>query len=213
MERIYVREWSWGYIVEHWVRVIAITVLTLTGTYIHWPFISGGPEGFIMAWMRFFHFVAAYALVLGLLVRVYMAFRSTFDRDWMDFSVIKNLGNVPDILGYYLFIKKSHKDYRKYNPLQALAYLVVAVVIVFTALTGAALYQGNIFGFIPAQASFRWVNALLGGESYTRIWHILAMWFFIVFVLIHVYMSVLATFVNRDRTISSIFTGYKLKSR
>ena len=211
MENIYKREWSAGYIIEHWVRVISIVVLTFTGLYIHWPFIAGGPESFIMAWMRFFHFTAAYALILGLVVRVYMAFRSTFDNDWKDFSIIENLKNVPDILGYYLFIKGSHKDYRKYNPLQALAYLFVAVVIIFTALTGGALYHGRVFLILSAPASFQWVSSLLGGESYTRIWHILAMWFFIIFILIHVYMSIMITMINKDRTFSSIFTGYKLK--
>lgn len=206
-----IREWSAGYIIEHWVRVISIVVLTFTGLYIHWPFIAGGPESFIMAWMRFFHFVAAYALILGLVVRVYMAFRSTFDSDWRDFSITENIKNIPDILGYYLFIKGSHKDYRKYNPLQALAYLFVALVIIFTALTGGALYHGRVFLILTAPDSFRWVSNLLGGESYTRIWHILSMWFFIVFMLIHVYMSIMISMINKDKTFSSIFTGYKLK--
>jgi Ni/Fe-hydrogenase 1 B-type cytochrome subunit len=206
-----IREWSAGYIIEHWVRVISIVVLTFTGLYIHWPFIAGGPESFIMAWMRFFHFIAAYALILGLVVRVYMAFRSTFDSDWRDFSITENIKNIPDILGYYLFIKGSHKDYRKYNPLQALAYLFVALVIIFTALTGGALYHGRVFLVLTAPDSFRWVSNLLGGESYTRIWHILAMWFFIIFMLIHVYMSIMISMINKDKTFSSIFTGYKLK--
>jgi Ni/Fe-hydrogenase 1 B-type cytochrome subunit len=206
-----IREWSAGYIIEHWVRVISIVVLTFTGLYIHWPFIAGGPESFIMAWMRFFHFIAAYALILGLVVRVYMAFRSTFDSDWRDFSITENIKNIPDILGYYLFIKGSHKDYRKYNPLQALAYLFVALVIIFTALTGGAIYHGRVFLVLTAPDSFRWVSNLLGGESYTRIWHILAMWFFIIFMLIHVYMSIMISMINKDKTFSSIFTGYKLK--
>jgi Ni/Fe-hydrogenase 1 B-type cytochrome subunit len=205
------KEWSVGYILDHWIRVISIAVLIFTGIYIHWPFMSGGPDSFIMASMRFSHFVAAYALILGLIVRVYMAFRSTFDADWKDFSVIQNLKDVPDILGYYLFMKGSHKDYRKYNPLQALAYLVVGLAIIFEALTGAALYHGSAFGFIPAQASFMWVSNMLGGESYTRIWHILVMWFFIIFVLIHVYMSLMINMINKDKTFMSIFTGYKLK--
>ena len=139
------KTWSLGYIIEHWTRVVAIAVLTLTGFYIHWPFIAGGLECLLMSWMRFFHFIAAYVLTLGLVVRLYMAFRSTFDADWQDFGIIRNIKNIPDILGYYLFIKGSHKDYRKYNPLQALIYLCVAAVIVVAALTGGALYQGNIF--------------------------------------------------------------------
>ena len=210
MKEELVKDWSLGYILEHWIRVIAIAVLIFTGVYIHWPFISGGPGSFIMAWMRFFHFVAAYVLVLGLVVRVYMAFKSTFDSDWRDFSIITNLKNVPDVLGYYLFIKGSHKDYRRYNPLQALAYLFTGFAIIFTALTGAAVYHGRPFLIFPVD-SFRWVNTLLGGESYTRIWHILTMWYFIIFVLIHVYLAITISMINKDRTFTSIFTGYKVK--
>jgi Ni/Fe-hydrogenase 1 B-type cytochrome subunit len=206
-----IKEYNLAYILDHWIRVISIGVLIFTGIYIHWPFMPGGPDSTIMATMRFLHFVAAYALILGLIVRIYMAFRSTFDADWKDFSIIQNLKNIPDILGYYLFMKGSHKDYRKYNPLQALAYLVVGLAIIFEALTGAALYHGNLFAFIKAPNSFMWVNNMLGGESYTRIWHIFVMWFFIIFVMIHVYMSIMINMVNKDKTLSSIFTGYKLK--
>jgi Ni/Fe-hydrogenase 1 B-type cytochrome subunit len=205
------KEWSPSYILDHWIRVISIAALVFTGIYIHTPFIAGGPDSAIMASMRFVHFVAAYALILGLVVRIYMAFKSTFDADWKDFSVTGNLKNIPDILGYYLFIKGSHKDYRKYNPLQALAYLFTGVVIIFSALTGAALYHGKLFGILTCPDSFRWVSTMLGGESYTRIWHILAMWYFIVFVLIHVYLAISITLINKDRTLTSIFTGYKMK--
>jgi Ni/Fe-hydrogenase 1 B-type cytochrome subunit len=211
MEKDMVRDWSTGYIIEHWVRVISIAVLTFTGLYIHWPFIAGGPESFLMAWMRFFHFVAAYALVLGLVVRVYMALRSTFDSDWKDFVTTDNFRNLPDILGYYLFMKTSHKEYRRYNPLQAFAYLSVAAMIIITLLTGAAMYHGYLFGFIKAPNSFRWVNSLLGGEPTTRLIHVFAMWYFIIFMLIHVYMAFMIGWVNKDKTFTSIFTGYKLK--
>ena len=210
MKEELVKDWSLGYILDHWIRVVSIAVLVFTGIYIHTPFIAGGPDSTIMASMRFFHFIAAYTVVLGLVVRVYMAFKSTFDADWKDFSIIENLKNVPDVLAYYLFIKGSHKDYRKYNPLQAFAYLFTGIVIIFTAITGAAMYHGRPFLIFPME-SFRWVNNLLGGESYTRIWHILAMWYFIIFLLIHVYLAITISMINKDRTLSSIFTGYKLK--
>ena len=205
------KEWSLGYILDHWIRVIAIVVLIFTGIYIHTPFIAGGPDSTIMASMRFFHFLAAYALILGLVIRIYMAFKSTFDADWKDFSITENLKNVPDILSYYLFIKGSHKDYRKYNPLQALAYLFTALMIIFTVLTGGALYHGKLFGILSCPGSFQWVSTMLGGESYTRIWHILTMWYFIIFVLIHMYLAISISLINKDRTFTSIFTGYKLK--
>ncbi len=205
-----IQEWNWAFIADHWVRVAAMVILIFTGFYIHTPFISGGPDSSIMANMRFFHFVAAYAFIIGLVIRVYLAFYSKFDPDWKDFGIFSNLINVPDIAMWYLFMKKEHKKYRKYNPLQAYAYLGVAFLIVLAAVTGFAIYHGKIFLFINSQAAFGWVNHLLGGESYTRVAHILIMWCFIVFMIIHVYLSWMNSAVKKDESFTSIFTGYKL---
>jgi Ni/Fe-hydrogenase 1 B-type cytochrome subunit len=215
MEREYIYAWSRTERIVHWVVTLAVAVLTLTGFYIHWPFVEGGAPGGVgvMAWMRFTHFVAAYALILALVVRVYLAFASVFSADWREFGLWRNLRSVPDILGYYLFLKRSHKEYRRYNPLQALTYFFWLLLVLFFALTGFALYRGRVFGILPAPDSFMWVNALLGGESYTRIWHYLAMWVFLITVAIHVYMAAITAWTNRDHTFRSIFTGYKAKPR
>jgi len=213
MERIYEYLWSVSYRVDHWVRVITLIVLIFTGFYIHWPFLPGSAEGgfAVMGWMRFAHFVSAYALVLGLIVRIYLAFKSTFDADWRDFGMGRIIHNIPDALLYYLFLKDTHKQYRRYNPLQALTYLFWAYLIVFMALTGLALYRGSVFGLLQAPDSFQWVNTLLGGEPYTRVWHFLGMWVFLVTTAVHVYMAILASWVQRDHTFRSIFSGYKLR--
>ena len=205
-----IQEWNWAYIADHWVRVAAMFILILTGFYIHYPFIAGGPDSMIMANMRFFHFVAAYAFIIGLVIRVYMAFFSRFDADWKDFGIFSNLINVPDIAMWYLFLKKDHRKYRKYNPLQAYAYLGVAFLVVLSAVTGFAIYHGKILMFIDSQAAFGWVNHLLGGEAITRILHVLIMWCFIIFMIIHVYLSWMNSAVKRDESFTSIFTGYKL---
>jgi Ni/Fe-hydrogenase 1 B-type cytochrome subunit len=207
-----VLEWNWAYIADHWVRVAAMFTLIFTGIYIHTPFIAGGPDSNIMANMRFFHFFAAYAFLIGLVIRVYIAFFSKFDADWRDFGIMRNLVNVEDILLWYVFLKREHKKYRKYNPLQAYAYLGVAFLMVLAAVTGFAIYHGNILLVIDSQAAFGWVNHLLGGESYTRIAHILIMWCFIVFMVIHVYLSWMNSAVKKDNSFTSIFTGYKLHS-
>jgi Ni/Fe-hydrogenase 1 B-type cytochrome subunit len=213
MEKEMKYEWDLTFRIEHWVRFIAVVILVVTGFYIHWPFMPGGPDSFIMEWMRFFHFVSAYALMLGLIVRIYLAFNERFSSDYMDFGIGEKFFGIGAMFGYYLFIKDSHKDYGKYNPLQELEYILVALMICFTALTGAALYKGHAFGFINTAVGFRWVNNLLGGESYVRIWHFLSMWIIIILVMVHVYMTVLKTLVDRDRTFTSIFTGYKLKKK
>ncbi len=213
MERVYVYEWNWAYRIDHWVRVLALAVLTFTGFYIHWPFLPAAALGGVgvMAWMRFAHFVSAYVLILGLVVRIYFAFNSKFDADWRDFNIIENLKNIPDVLFYYLFLKDRHKAYRRYNPMQAFTYLFWIFLILFMTLSGFALYHGKVFGIIPAQDYFGWVNNLLGGEAYTRVWHFLGMWIFIVTTAIHVYMAAMYTWVHRDHTFRSMFSGYKYK--
>jgi Ni/Fe-hydrogenase 1 B-type cytochrome subunit len=205
--------WSVSYRIDHWIRVIALVVLTFTGFYIYWPFLPGGAEGgfAVMGWMRFAHFVSAYILILGLIVRLYLAFRSTFDADWRDFGLVKNVRNIPDILLYYLFLKDTHKEYRRYNPLQALTYLFWVFLIIFMTLTGFALYRGTVFGLIQAPDAFEWVNTLLGGRSYTRIWHFLGMWVFLITIAVHVYMAASVGLIQRDHTFRSMFTGYKLR--
>lgn len=215
MEREYTYAWSLSVRIVHWAIALAVAVQALTGFYIHWPFLQGGAPGGVdlMAWMRFSHFVAAYALVLGLVVRIYLAFASVFDADWRDFSLWRNLRDLPDMLGYYLLLKPRHKEYRRYCPPQALMYLFWVFLVLFLALTGFALYRGTVFGILPAPDSFRWVSALLGGEPYVRIWHHLAMWVFLITVAIHVYMATITAWMNRDHTFRSIFTGYKLKPR
>jgi len=214
MEREYEYSWNLTYRIDHWVRVLALVVLVFTGFYIHWPFLPGGePGGFaVMAWMRFAHFTAAYIFILGLVVRLYLAFNSRFDADWRDFGVLRNLRNIPDILLYYLFLKDTHKEYRRYNPMQALTYLFWIFLVIFLALTGFAIYRGRVFGIIPAPDSFYWVNMLLGGEQNTRIWHFLAMWVFIITIAIHVYMATMTTWIRRDHTVRSMLSGYKLKA-
>jgi Ni/Fe-hydrogenase 1 B-type cytochrome subunit len=215
VEREYIYTWSRTDRILHWTTTLAVTLLTFTGFYIHWPFIEGGAPGGVdvMAWARFAHFIGAYALILGLIVRVYLAFASRFDADWREFSLWRNLRSVPDILGYYLFLKRSHREYRRYNPLQALTYFFWLFLILFLSLTGFALYHGKIFGVFSAPDAFRWVNTLLGGESYTRIWHYLAMWVFLITVAVHVYMAAITSWTNRDHTFRSIITGYKVKPR
>lgn len=206
--------WNITYRVDHWIRVLAVLMLTVSGFYVYSPFLPASAEGSfaLMSWMRFAHFVSAYVLILGLVVRIYLAFRSTFDADWRDFGLIQNLRNVPDVLLYYLFLKDTDKAYRRYNPLQALVYLFWAFLIVFMALTGFALYRGSVFGFIQAPEAFEWVNTLLGGRSFTRVWHFLGMWVFLITIAVHVYMAAIMGWVQQDHTFRSIFTGYKLRT-
>jgi Ni/Fe-hydrogenase 1 B-type cytochrome subunit len=201
-----VYHWTVAARIEHWVRAISIFLLIFTGFYIHSPFIAG-KEGFLMATMRLIHFICAYILVLGVFVRIYFSFRKDLIGDWKEFNPVKNFKNLPDILGYYLFLKKDHKEYERYNPLQSMVYYTLAILILLQGITGFAIYGGAPL----LHRAFNWVNILLGGETYTRVVHYIITWVFVIFIPIHVYMGILQTIEKRDSTFFSIFTGYKSK--
>ncbi|MFR4222971.1 MAG: cytochrome b/b6 domain-containing protein [Akkermansia sp.] len=61
----------------------------------------------------------------------------------------------------------------------------------------------------PRHWFYRWFMPLndLIGIPYVRLVHLIGMWCFIIFAMIHVYLSILSGNVDRDGTISSMFSG------
>ena len=60
----------------HWINVLAIIVLAVTGYFIGSPLPSQPGEAsasFVMGYIRFAHFTAAYLFAVGLLGRIYWA--------------------------------------------------------------------------------------------------------------------------------------------
>ncbi len=67
--------WEFPVRLTHWLNVLAIIVLSFTGFYIGNPFIQPPPgEAFLMATIRFIHFVAAYVFTLSCLLRSLLVF-------------------------------------------------------------------------------------------------------------------------------------------
>ena len=203
-EKIY--EWNLVYRMNHWLRAISIFTLIFTGYYIYWPFLSPEEDSQLMNLMRFFHFISMYIIILSFIAQLY------FDRDiWEYLPTWNKIKTIPDMLAYYLFLKDTHEEYGKFNPLQALTYFFWGLLLIIETLTGFAIYSGNIFGIWDSRTAFGWVNNILGGMPITRLVHFAIMWIFIITVPVHVYMVILKNLTDRDSTFWSIFTGYKLK--
>ena len=203
-EKIY--EWNLVYRMNHWLRAISIFTLIFTGYYIYWPFLSPEEDSQLMNLMRFFHFISMYIIILSFIAQLY------FDKDiWEYLPTWNKIKTIPDMLAYYLFLKDTHEEYCKFNPLQALTYFFWGLLLIIETLTGFAIYSGDIFGIWDSRETFGWVNNILGGMPITRLVHFAIMWIFIITVPVHVYMVILKNLTDRDSTFWSIFTGYKLK--
>ena len=70
--------WELPVRIVHWVIVLALVVLSITGYELHHPFLSGaggpGDPGFTIGTMRFIHEATAFVFIAAVLVRVYWAF-------------------------------------------------------------------------------------------------------------------------------------------
>ena len=201
-QRVY--HWTTSIRLHHAANLISMAVLVFTGFYIHSPFMAGATE--TMGWVRWFHLLAAYILLFGLIIRIYLMFFSRATADWKELLPLpRNLANIPDIALYYMFVKGSHKHYERYNPLQALAYLFMGIMILVMAMTGFAMHTGWL------HHTFNWVNIALGGEPITRIVHFLGMWLLIVVTFVHVYFVFRQNVLDHDRCFMSMIDGYSLQ--
>lgn len=175
-------------VIMHWLHLISMFALIISGLYIHWPFIPG-----LMSLMRGLHIVFMWVLIIVAIARVIWAFtgrtaahgsRETVP-DYRHFGYQKeNRGTLGPTFGYYLFLRKNPPAGGKFNPLQKITYVTWLVLIVLQAITGLALWD-------PLQAAFMPLTYLLGGLVWVRAIHYIIMWLFIITTLIHIYLSIL----------------------
>lgn len=161
-------------ILYHWVNLIAMVILVVTGFYINKPFFEGW-----MAEARYLHFVAMFAIIANMVLRIYYAFFGK-EADAKKFKLgLKDWQPFVSTLKYYMHLSDTKEGVKGYNPLQRISYLSVPVLIILQAVTGFALYYPEALSGL--------VN-FLGGLHLVRIQHYILMWVFIAFTIFHVYM-------------------------
>ena len=197
----------------HWLNVLAILVLTVTGFYIADPFFSPGngqSTGYFMGWVRFVHFTVSYGWVTLGLIRLYLLFfsRNRFVR-WPALWPIKgrqdvrNLGRT--VSAYLLIHPDEAPTYIAHNPLQQLSYTGIYVMAVLQAITGFAL-----FGLYDSHQWFwallHWPISLVGAQA-VRLIHYMIMLLFWVFLILHIYLAVRADTLERHGGLSAMLSG------
>ncbi|MDD5331126.1 MAG: Ni/Fe-hydrogenase, b-type cytochrome subunit [Sulfuricella sp.] len=201
----------------HWLNALSITVLAVTGYFIGSPLpsMSGEASGhFLMGYIRFAHFAAAYVFAVGLLGRIYWAFVGNFharqlfvlpllDGKWWRELLFE--------LRWYLFLEPDPKKYVGHNPLgQFMMFFMLMLGSVFMLFTGFALYgEGEGLGSWQSRL-FGWVIPLLGQSQGVHTWHHLGMWWIVLFVMLHVYAAIREDIMSRQSLISTMVSGYRM---
>ena len=212
--RIYV--WELPVRAFHWINALAITTLGLTGLLLGKPFsVGNAQEASFQYWVgtvRFIHFTAGYVFLFNMLVRTYWGFAGNKFARWSTFipttrAAFQEIVEVLKIDILQMRVKGS--IHIGHNRLAGLIYFITTFIFFFQALTGFALYgpmSRTILGKLAA-----WVVPLMGGEFGVRFWHHLFLWFFVTFIIVHIYLAFYHDYIEGRGTVSSIIGGWKFE--
>ncbi len=213
-------EFSAGLRWTHWLRAIAIFVLTVTGFYLAYVFIapeaSDEPILFLNAKFRMWHQIAGFLLIAVTIYKTYL-----FLVDKVSF---KERVAVMDFLSpkiwfqqikYYLFMGEHPHLRGVYNPLQFVAYIGLYAMVFVVCITGLVLYVhvyheglgGALYDYM------RPLEVIMGGLANVREIHHIAMWGILIFVPVHIYMAIFNSIMGKEGSIDSIISGYKFNKQ
>ena len=203
--------WEFPVRLTHWVNFVSVFALSFTGYYISAPFIHAvSSEQHIMGVMREIHFIAAYFLLVSVMIRIYWMFMGNKYAHWDElFPVTAERWNkVFETAKFYMFLRKTPPAAVGHSALAGVTYLAVFFFLFLEIITGFALYS------LGQPRGLFWT--LMGGWIFNimsiptvRLYHYMTMWFLIAFTILHVYIAWLLDSVEKNGLMSSIFSGYK----
>jgi len=209
-KRVYL--WHWAVRSMHWISVLCILTLAVTGFYIGKPyFLSSGQaiNHYLMGRFRFVHFTAAGVLVATGMLRVYWLFVGNKFERWDALLPYRteDWKNMWLVMKKYLFVEPwKAPHYLGHNPLQQITYSFIYLVAIIQVVTGFYMYGlSNPGGFFFNV--FGWVGPLFGGEQIARFYHHVLTWVWAIFLPVHLYLTVRADVVHQESRISSMVGG------
>ncbi len=208
----YVPVWDWQLRLFHWLAVLLILVLSITGILMgggRFAYVGSGGDSHYFSYLRLFHFVAGWLLLATAIIRIAGLFlASNKYQRWDALFPVKprDLKNLFTVMLNYLFCRFDRgPHYIGHNPLQQVAYTGIYAVGLVALLTGFGLYAlyapDN-----PLLHYLVWFDRAVGIQ-YVRLVHLLVMWVFLIFIPIHFYLAIRADTVEREGGMSSIISG------
>ena len=201
----------------HWITVFSIITLCVTGYFIGQPLptLPGeASDNFLMGYIRFAHFAAAYVVTVGFIGRLYWALvgnHHSRELFFPKFFVKAWWKEVWHEVRWYLFMEKTPKKYIGHNPLAQLGMFFFFILgMIFMIFTGFALYSEGAGQGSWQDTLFGWVIPLFGQSQDVHTWHRLGMWYLITFIMIHVYVAIREDIMSRQSLISTMISGWRM---
>lgn len=212
--RVYV--WQLPVRLYHGINAVCLVGLCVTGYMIGLPLkVFQTPEAYQQywfGWVRFIHFACAFVWVFNFAARIYWGFVGNKYASWASFFPLKRAQRqeIVDVIKADVLETKLHGPISTgHNSLAGLIYFFTFLAFLFQTITGFALYSNMSNSWLPRM--FTWIVPLMGGEFQVRFWHHLFLWFFVTFVIVHVYLAFYHDYIEGRGTISSIVGGWKFE--
>ncbi|WP_139559225.1 Ni/Fe-hydrogenase, b-type cytochrome subunit [Methylotetracoccus oryzae] len=200
----------------HTVNALSIVVLAVTGYLIAHPLATTEGEAstnFLMGYIRFAHFAAAYVFAAAFLGRVYWAFAGNpYARELFVLPVANRAwwGGLLHEIRWYLFLEQHPRQHAGHNPLaQTAMFLLFVPGSLFMIVTGFALYSEGAGQGSWQDRLFGWVIPWFGQSQDVHTWHHLVAWVIVWFIIIHVYAAVREDMMSRQSLLKTIVTGWR----
>lgn len=203
----------------HWVMALAMVVLCVTGYFIGTPLPSvpgEASDSYLMGYIRFAHFAAAYVFTVMLLMRAYWAIVG--NKQSREMFLVPLFVFQPSwwrsffrVLGHYLFIRPKNDWHYGHNQLAMAAMFGMYLLgSVFMVVTGFALYgEGTGMGSWQYNLFSSWVIPLFGQSQDVHTWHHGGMWYLICFTIVHLYFVIREDITSGLTVVSSMISGWR----
>ncbi|MEW5738956.1 MAG: Ni/Fe-hydrogenase, b-type cytochrome subunit [Myxococcota bacterium] len=209
--------YEWPVRLWHWVTALAVFVLAVTGWFIARPLHSVGGEAsgsFFNGWIRTIHFVAAYGLSIGFLMRVlWLPFGNAHSREifWVPVWRAAYWKEFLQEVKWYALLKKVPAKYVGHNPLARFSMLFMFVAgTTFLIVTGFGLYSEGTEAGSWQRALFGWTISFAGSSMTLRTWHHLGMYYLLLFSMVHMYLVFREDIMGRTSMASTMVSGWRL---
>ncbi len=206
--------WEWPVRIFHWIMVLSLVVLTVTGFYMHRPFIvATSPTAWVMGTMRFVHEVFGFILISVLLLRIYWFFMGNQWARWRAWVPLTKAqwASIRSMLLYYTYQRREPEPEIGHNSLATASYMVIVLLLIIECVTGLVLYS-VVSGSHFLRLIVGWIPRIVDIQ-YIRTIHYFIMFCFMAFVIHHVYSAVLVSMEQKNGLMESIFSGWKFVPR
>ncbi|MCL2781302.1 MAG: Ni/Fe-hydrogenase, b-type cytochrome subunit [Actinomycetia bacterium] len=206
---VQVRVWDRMVRFLHWVMVISVVALSVTGVYIGNPMLVGVHGVQLMNMIRAVHFCFGWILLGVVVCRIIWMFTGTRYARWSEFVPVtrERWRSLIETIRYYAYLKDHPPAVVGHNPMAALSYLGVYALFLFQVLSGFALLS------YPGRSGAEWfISGWLAnwwGITEVRLVHHIVMWVIAIFLVIHIYASFMFDRSEHSGEITSMFTGWK----